>query len=442
MVQLHFDRNAVTCKIVYYGPGLSGKTTNLEQVHQKAPQDKRGEMVSIATRGDRTLYFDYLPLDLGTVSGMQTTFQLYTVPGQIYYNNTRKLVLQGVDGVVFVADSAADKLDENRESLANLRDNLNTIGINITDLPIVFQFNKRDIPGALSVNELNAALNPGGAPAFEAVAKDGQGVFATLKDIGRLVIERVNKEAAPGAARRRSTANVSAPPVGAQPSPASLPKGTPIPRATPQPAKSHPSTRPMPTPPPVPTPHAGIRSPAPRSPVSGTAATGEMVPVPKKSASRPSANAPTEDLSPSAQAPTRRQASPPSPKERHLLKAKPPSLQERRRRSGDRKAPDVDLGPTDPHLKKYRNRDDSDEVNKVKGGFSLIRVLVATLLALMISLVVVVALLIFVEPVRQSLGQGLPPNIKAMLGVEEPEVQAPSRPTSGDGPEEDEGPLP
>ena len=192
MVQLHFDRNAVTCKIVYYGPGLSGKTTNLEIIHQKAPQDSRGDMVSIATRGDRTLYFDYLPLELGQVQGMDTTFQLYTVPGQIYYNNTRKLVLQGVDGIVFVADSSSTKIEENRESFRNLVENLQAIGLSINDIPVVIQYNKRDLPDALPLNELDAQLNTKRLTTFEAVAKDGQGVFVTLKEIGRQVIERIN----------------------------------------------------------------------------------------------------------------------------------------------------------------------------------------------------------------------------------------------------------
>ena len=149
-------------------------------------------MVSIATRGDRTLYFDYLPLELGQVQGMNTTFQLYTVPGQIYYNNTRKLVLQGVDGIVFVADSSSTKVEENRESFRNLIENLQAIGHSINDIPVVLQYNKRDLPDALPVNELDAQLNAKRLATFEAVAKDGQGVFVTLKEIGRQVIERIN----------------------------------------------------------------------------------------------------------------------------------------------------------------------------------------------------------------------------------------------------------
>ncbi|MBI3723721.1 GTPase, partial [bacterium] len=143
MVQINFAKREINCKLVYYGPGLSGKTTNLEVVHKKAPASKKGELTSIATEGDRTLFFDYMPLELGKVGGMNTKFQLYTVPGQVYYNATRKLVLQGADGVVFVADSQPDKMDENLESLQNLDDNLKEQGLDIRTLPLVLQWNKR-----------------------------------------------------------------------------------------------------------------------------------------------------------------------------------------------------------------------------------------------------------------------------------------------------------
>src|SRR3954468_23070137 len=190
MVQINFGQREVSCKVVFYGPGMSGKTTNLEIIHKKAPKDAVGEMVSIATETDRTLYFDFLPLDLGQVAGMRTKFQLYTVPGQIYYNATRKLVLQGVDGVIFVADSTPEKMAENLESLQNLRDNLAEMSLNVEDVPLVLQYNKRDLPNALSVADMNAQLNPTNAPAFEACARDGKGVFATLKEVSRLVIEK------------------------------------------------------------------------------------------------------------------------------------------------------------------------------------------------------------------------------------------------------------
>ena len=154
----NFASREVNCKIVYYGPGRCGKTTNLQVVHAKAPQNSTGELVSIATETDRTLYFDFLPLDLGTVAGMRTKFQLYTVPGQVYYDATRKLVLQGCDGIVFVADSNPDMMKENIESLDNLAKNLKENGLDIMELPIVLQFNKRDMPNAMATPEMNEKL--------------------------------------------------------------------------------------------------------------------------------------------------------------------------------------------------------------------------------------------------------------------------------------------
>ena len=209
MVQINFGQREVSCKVVFYGPGMSGKTTNLEIIHKKAPKEAVGEMVSIATETDRTLYFDFLPLDLGQVAGMRTRFQLYTVPGQIYYNATRKLVLQGVDGVIFVADSSPEKMPENLESLQNLRDNLAEMSLTIDDVPLVIQYNKRDLPNAMSVADLNAQLNPMGVPTHEGVAREGKGVFATLKEISRLVIEKLNKEHAPAANRRRTNTSLT-----------------------------------------------------------------------------------------------------------------------------------------------------------------------------------------------------------------------------------------
>jgi hypothetical protein len=194
MVQINFATREVNCKIVYYGPGRSGKTTNLEIVHAKAPKDSIGELISIATETDRTLYFDYLPLDLGQIAGMTTKFQLYTVPGQVFYNATRKLVLQGADGVIFVADSHPDMLQENIESLQNLEENLRENGLNIDELPMVIQYNKRDLENALPVEELDAAMNRWGAPHHEGVAVKGEGVFPTLKTISSLVIRKLNQE--------------------------------------------------------------------------------------------------------------------------------------------------------------------------------------------------------------------------------------------------------
>ncbi len=192
MVQINFAQKTVTAKIVYYGPGMSGKTTNLEVVHQRAPDQNRGQLTSISTDGDRTLFFDFMPLDLGTVAGMRTCFQIYTVPGQVYYNSTRKLVLQGVDGVVFVADSAASMTEENMESLRNLEENLTEYGKSLVSMPHVIQFNKRDLPDALPVDELNGLLNRYGAPTYEAVANVGQGVFPTLKALAAKVLESIH----------------------------------------------------------------------------------------------------------------------------------------------------------------------------------------------------------------------------------------------------------
>ncbi len=194
MVQINFSLKEVNCKVVYYGPGLSGKTTNLEVVHGKAPQGSVGDLTSIATEGDRTLFFDFLPLNLGQVAGMKTKFQIYTVPGQVYYNSTRKLVLQGADGVVFVADSKQGKMDENLESLENLLENLREYGMDPNTTPIVLQYNKRDLPEVYTVEELNASLNKWNCPTFEAVARDGVGVFPTLKHLAGMVLESLNRQ--------------------------------------------------------------------------------------------------------------------------------------------------------------------------------------------------------------------------------------------------------
>jgi signal recognition particle receptor subunit beta len=194
MVQINFALKEVNCKVVYYGPGLSGKTTNLEVVHSKAPRSNVGELTSIATEGDRTLFFDFLPLNLGPVAGMTTKFQIYTVPGQVYYNSTRKLVLQGADGIVFVADSRRGKMDENLESFSNLEENLQEYGMDIHAIPLVLQYNKRDLPDVYGVEELQEKLNKLKAPYFEAVAVTGEGVFPTLKKLSQMVLESLNRQ--------------------------------------------------------------------------------------------------------------------------------------------------------------------------------------------------------------------------------------------------------
>jgi signal recognition particle receptor subunit beta len=233
MVQINFASREVSVKIVYYGPGRCGKTTNLEQINIKAPPDSKGELISIATETDRTLFFDFLPLDLGKIAGMTTKFQLYTVPGQVYYNATRKLVLQGADGVVFVADSAPNMREENIESLENLVENLEENGLSIEEMPIVFQWNKRDLPNAMPVEQMNADLNRWNAPTCEAIAVKGEGVFKTLKLLASLVIKKLNREhgfaedgktripaGAPAAAAQAAPARPAPPPVAAAARPA------------------------------------------------------------------------------------------------------------------------------------------------------------------------------------------------------------------------------
>ena len=188
MVFFNYSTMQVAAKIVYYGPGLCGKTTNLQYIYDHTTNDSRGEMVSLQTETDRTLFFDLLPIDLGSIGGFKTKIQLYTVPGQVFYNTTRKLVLKGVDGVVFVADSQKLMLDANVDSLANLETNLAEIGFKITDLPVVIQYNKRDLPDVSALPELESLLNKHGLPSFEACALSGQGVFETLTGIAKLTL--------------------------------------------------------------------------------------------------------------------------------------------------------------------------------------------------------------------------------------------------------------
>lgn len=274
MVQINFASREVNCKIVYYGPGRCGKTTNLQVVHAKAPQNSTGELVSIATETDRTLYFDFLPLDLGTVAGMRTKFQLYTVPGQVYYDATRKLVLQGCDGIVFVADSSPEIMKENVESLENLAKNLAENGLDIMDMPLVIQFNKRDVPNAVPIAELSEKLNRGNWPMIEAVAVNGDGVFQTLKAISQQVIKRLNREqgfADDGSKRGQKPSAMAKPPTAAAPPPP-RPAAPPPPTAPPPPV--------APPPPPI---AARVAAPAPPRPPTAQAAP----PAPPRPAARP-----------------------------------------------------------------------------------------------------------------------------------------------------------
>lgn len=224
MSMINYASREINCKLVYYGPGLGGKTTNLEHVYNKVAPDTRGKMVSLATETDRTLFFDFLPVDLGTIRGFKTRFHLYTVPGQVYYNASRKLILKGVDGIVFVADSQIERMEANVESMQNLYDNMAEYGYDLTKIPFVIQYNKRDLPNATPIKDLQAQLNPGWevvdpplqkpqpdpyhqgeflvqqvdgvwiqrAPYFESVAVTGEGVFDTLKAVAKLVLKTLS----------------------------------------------------------------------------------------------------------------------------------------------------------------------------------------------------------------------------------------------------------
>lgn len=185
---INYSSREINCKIVYYGPGLCGKTANLNYIYQKTNPDSRGKMISLATETERTLFFDFLPLSLGSIRGFKVRFHLYTVPGQVFYDASRKLILRGADGVVFVADSQVDRLEANVESLENLRVNLGEHGFDLDKMPLTLQHNKRDLPDVVPVEELNGLLNTRGVPFFEASAVQGTGVFDTLKDIAKQVI--------------------------------------------------------------------------------------------------------------------------------------------------------------------------------------------------------------------------------------------------------------
>ena len=193
MVFFNYSTMQMTAKVVYYGPGLCGKTTNLQYIYGHTATDSRGEMVSLETETDRTLFFDLLPIDVGTIGGFSTRIQLYTVPGQVFYNTTRKLVLKGVDGVVFVADSQRPMLQANIDSFKNLEENLSEMGLALDSIPVVIQYNKRDLPDVVPVDELNYSLNPRGLPSFESSAVTGLGVFDTLKGISKLTLLSLKK---------------------------------------------------------------------------------------------------------------------------------------------------------------------------------------------------------------------------------------------------------
>jgi len=193
MTFINYAAREINCKLVYYGPGLGGKTTNIKFVYEKTNPTSKGKLISLATETDRTLFFDFLPLDLGEIRGFRTRFHLYTVPGQVFYDASRKLILKGVDGVVFVADSQAPRMEANLESLKNLELNMKEQGYDLRSMPYVLQFNKRDLPTALPFDDLKKSLHYKGEPIFEAIASQGTGVFETLKMIAKMVLLELRK---------------------------------------------------------------------------------------------------------------------------------------------------------------------------------------------------------------------------------------------------------
>jgi hypothetical protein len=195
MTFINYASREINCKIVYYGPGLCGKTTNLQYIFDKTNPAAKGKLISLATETDRTLFFDFLPLELGTVRGFKTRFHLYTVPGQVFYDASRKLILKGVDGVIFVADSQVERMDANVEAIANLQANLKSQGYDLMSIPYVLQLNKRDLPNVATVDEMKKTLMQKNEPVIEAVASKGPGVFETLKGVAKLVLADLTKQA-------------------------------------------------------------------------------------------------------------------------------------------------------------------------------------------------------------------------------------------------------
>jgi mutual gliding-motility protein MglA len=190
---INYMAREINCKIVYYGPGLCGKTTNLQYIYERTNPEAKGKMISLATETERTLFFDFLPLSLGEIRGFKTRFHLYTVPGQVFYDASRKLILKGVDGVIFVADSQIERLEANQESVENLRTNLAEQGYSLEKVPYVVQYNKRDLPNVVAVEELRELINPMKAPDYEANARSGVGVFDTLKAVSKLVLGELRR---------------------------------------------------------------------------------------------------------------------------------------------------------------------------------------------------------------------------------------------------------
>jgi signal recognition particle receptor subunit beta len=269
MVLFNYSTKELTAKVVYYGPGLCGKTTNLQWVHEKLPIRNKGKMLSLATETDRTLFFDFLPIELGTIRGMKTRIQLYTVPGQVFYNATRRMVLKGADCVVFVCDSQEAMLDANLESLENMRQNLEANEINPDEMPMVLQYNKRDLPNALPIEILNERLNGRGVPFFEAVAVKGQGVEETLKGATGLVFRSLAAKYGGADTSISGAGAAAAPAVVARPAPPSVPTGTaPGVTTDPRVAPPRPVLAPRPAAPsPAPIPRVASAPPATASPL-------------------------------------------------------------------------------------------------------------------------------------------------------------------------------
>src|SRR6185436_7016763 len=259
----------MAAKVVYYGPGLCGKTTNLHYIYQHTAQESRGEMVSLETETDRTLFFDLLPIDVGTIAGFNTRIQLYTVPGQVFYNTTRKLVLKGVDGVVFVADSQRPMVQANLESFHNLEENLAEMGLSVDTLPLVLQFNKRDLPDICSVEEMNQTLNRASWPWVESSAVTGMGVFETLKEVSKVTLLALKKRLARG-----SDAPATPPRPAVPPRPAAAP-----PAATAPPLPATPQLRPQSQAQPQVTSPAAAPLPRPAAPAPALPATPQLRPL-------------------------------------------------------------------------------------------------------------------------------------------------------------------
>lgn len=238
MAVINYSKKEISAKIVYYGPSLCGKTTNIQSIYASLKPDQKGKLVSLATEADRTLFFDFLPIEIANIRGFKTRLHFYTVPGQVYYNSTRRAVLTGVDGLVFVADSQRDKMEENIESLNNLEENLNYYGKSIKTIPLVIQYNKRDLPDVTPMAEMEQILNPYGYPSFESVAPTGEGVLDTLTKITKMVLQHI--EMGTSGKQQRPAA---APPVKPAAPPGVSPQGMPQ-KAAPQPTVQQPAPKP------------------------------------------------------------------------------------------------------------------------------------------------------------------------------------------------------